>query len=141
MTSDLGVGYGEHRRADAQTSCDSAGSSDPGHHRTEPIFVTGDKTTEAALGAPRIRAGEIIGWRIWRLCNGLLHSVIVSYTWYPGVFERSGIKKGGYGNYNPGYHAFKDKSQAERDTPLLAYCYRIRRHVGRSHRTSMRLAV
>ena len=121
MTSDLGVGYGEHRRADAQTSCDSAGSSDPGHHRTEPIFVTGDKTTEAALGAPRIRAGEIIGWRIWRLCNGLLHSVIVSYTWYPGVFERSGIKKDGYCNYNPGYHAFKDKSQAERDTPLLAY--------------------
>src|SRR5262245_36415920 len=91
-----GVGYGEHRRADAQTSCDSAGSSDPGHHRTEPIFATGDKTTEAALGAPRIRAGEIIGWRIWRLCNGLLHSVIVSYTWHPGVFERSGIKKGGY---------------------------------------------
>ena len=122
MTSYLGAGYGEHRRADAQTSCNSARSSDTGHHRTEPLLITGDKTRDAALGAPRIRAGEIIGWRIWRLRHGLLHSVIVSYTWHPGVFERSGIKELGYGNHNPGYHAFKDKDQAERDTRLRAYC-------------------
>ena len=109
MTSELGVGYGEHRRADAQTSCDSAGSSNTGHHRTEPLLITGNKTRDAALGEPRIRAGEIIGWRFWKLCNGLLHSVIVPYTWYPGVFERSN------GGYNPGYHAFRDKEQAERE--------------------------
>jgi hypothetical protein len=109
MTSYLGANYGEHRRADAKTSCESAGSSDTGHHRAEPLLITGNKTRDAALGEPRIRAGEIIGWRFWKLCNGLLHSVIVPYTWYPGVFERSN------GGYNPGYHAFRDKEQAERE--------------------------
>src|SRR5262245_344621 len=86
MTSYLGDNYGEHRRADAQTSCDSAGSSDPGHNRTQSLLITGDKTKDAALGAPRIRAGEIIGWRFWKLYNGLLYSVFASYTWLPGVF-------------------------------------------------------
>ena len=112
MTSDLGVGYGKHRRTDAQTSCNSAGSSDT-RHRTEPLFIAGDKTREAALGEARIRAGEIIGWRVWKLYDGLLHSVIVSYTWRPGVFERSSSKEGGCCNF--GYHAFKDKEQAERE--------------------------
>jgi hypothetical protein len=121
MTIYPGAGYGEHRRADAQTSCDSAGSSDPGHHRTEALLITGNKTRDAALGEPRIRAGEIIGWRVWKLRNGLLHSVIVPYTWYPGVFERSSSKQGGYYNYNPGYHAFRHREQAEREAPMLAY--------------------
>ena len=116
MTSDLGADYGEHRRADAQTSCDSAGSSDTGHYGTDPLLMTGNKIRDAALGEPRIRAGEIIGWRIWRLCNGLLQSVIVSYTWHPGVFNRSSSKRVGYYNYNPGYHAFRHKEQAESAT-------------------------
>jgi hypothetical protein len=120
MMSDLGVGYGEHRRADAQTSsCDSVGSSDTAHHRTEPLLITGDKTRDAALGEPRIRAGEIIGWRGWALCNGLLHSVFVAYTWHPGVFERSSAKRCGY--HNPGYHAFKDREQAERQVSTFGY--------------------
>jgi hypothetical protein len=114
MMSDLGVGYGEHRRADAQTSCDPAGSSDTGHHRTEPLFITGYKTKDAALGEPRIRAGEIIGWRIWRMYDGLLQSVTFSYIWRPGVFERSSTAEGGWG-CNLGYHAFKDKEQADRE--------------------------
>ena len=113
MTNYLGVDYGEHRRADAQTSCDSAGSSDTGHHRTEPLLITGNKTRDAALGEPGIRAGEIIGWHFWKLCNGRLHSVFVSYTWHPDVFERSSSKQGGF--KNPGYHAFRDKEQAERE--------------------------
>ena len=112
MTSDLGANYGEHRRADAKTSCDSAGSSDTGHHRAEPLLITGNKTRDAALGEPRIRAGEIIGWRVWKLCHGLLQSVVVSFTWHPGVFERSSCKL--YGHNNVGYHAFRDKEQAER---------------------------
>jgi hypothetical protein len=91
----------------AQTSCDSAGSSDPGHHRTEPLFITGNNTRVAALGEPRIRAGEIIGWRFWKLCNGLLYSVFASYTWRPGVFERS---------------AFRDKEQA-RGAAFLHACW------------------
>ena len=119
MRSHLGAYYGEHRRADAQTSCDSAGSSNPGHPRTEPLFITGDKTDDAALGAPRIRAGEIIGWRYWKLFNGLLHSVFVSYTWRPGVFERSSAEECEFKNYkyseNLGYHAFRDKEQAKRE--------------------------
>jgi hypothetical protein len=119
MTSDLGAGYGEYRRADAQTSCDSAGSSDPGHHRTEPLLITGNKTRDAALGEPRIRAGEIIGWRVWNLCNGLLQSVFVSHTWHPGVFERSCAKRCGY--HNPGYHAFRDREQAERQAYTFGY--------------------
>ena len=119
MRSDLGADYGEHRRADAQTSCDFAGSSNPGHHRTQPLLITGDKTKDAALGAPRIRAGEIIGWRFWRLRNGLLNSVIVPYTWRPGVFERSGSKQRGF--KNPGYHAFRDKEQAEREALMYAH--------------------
>ena len=123
MTSYLGANYGEHRRADAQTSCGSARSSDTSYHRTKPLFITGDKTRDAALGAPRIRAGEIIGWRAWKLSNGLLHSVFVSYTWRPGVFEQSSVAR--YGSedrgYHPlsdnlGYHAFRDKEQAERET-------------------------
>jgi hypothetical protein len=118
MMSYLGVGYGEHRRADAQTSCDSAGSSDPGHYRTEPLLITGNKTRDAALGEPRIRAGEIIGWRFWKLCNGLLYSVFVPYIWRPDVFERSSSKQGGF--KNPGYHAFRDKEQAERETSIHA---------------------
>ena len=128
MTSDLGVGYGEHRRADAQTSCNSAGSSDTGHHRTEPLLITGDKTRDAALGEPRIRAGEIIGWRFWKLCNGLLYSVFVPYTWRPGVFERSSAKHCEFKNFgyrlfkdNLGYHAFRDKEQAEREACMHAY--------------------
>ena len=120
MTSDLGANYGEHRRADAKTSCDSAGSSDTGHHRAEPLLITGNKTRDAALGEPRIRAGEIIGWRFWKLCNGLLHSVIVPYTWHPGVFERSSSKQGGF--KNPGYHAYRDKEQAEREA-LMYGCW------------------
>src|SRR5215831_2215356 len=113
MTWVLGVGYRKHRRADAQTSYDSAGSSDSGDQRTQPLLITGNKTRDATLGEPRIRAGEIVGWRIWKLCNGLLHSVIVSYVWRPGVFERSSSKESG--SYNLGYHAFRDKEQAERE--------------------------
>jgi hypothetical protein len=115
MTSYLGVGYGKHRRADAPISCNSAGSSHSGHHRTEPLFITGDKTRDAALGEPRIRAGEIIGWRFWGLCDGLLHSVIVSHVWRPGVLERATCKESG--PHNLGYHAFKDREQAERQAP------------------------
>jgi hypothetical protein len=116
MTNYLGVGYGEHRRADAQTSCDSVGLSDPGDHRTEPLLITGNKTRDAALGEPRIRAGEIIGWRFWKLCNGLLYSVFIPYTWHPGIFERSSSKQDGF--KNPGYHAFKDKEQAESEASI-----------------------
>jgi hypothetical protein len=132
MTRDLGAYYGEHRRADAQASCDSAGSSNTGHHRTEPLLITGDKTRDAALGEPRIRAGEIIGWRIWRLCNGLLHSAVVSYTWHPGYLsdqasciqtKRAGRARGALARLQ------------------LACRYWLRRHVGRNHRTSTRLAV
>jgi hypothetical protein len=119
MTSDLGVGYGEHRRAEAQTSCDSSGSSYTGHPRTEPLLITGDKTRDAAIGAPRIRAGEIIGWRFWKLRNGLLYSVFVPYTWHLGVFERSSSKESGF--KNPGYYAFKDKEQAEHEASIHAY--------------------
>ena len=112
MTIYPGSGYGEHRRADAQISCDSARSSNSNHHRTEPLFITGDKTRDAALGEPRIRAGEIIGWRFWGLCNGFLHSVIVSHVWRPGVLERASCKE--CGPHNLGYHAFKEREQAER---------------------------
>jgi hypothetical protein len=106
-----GVSYGEHRRADAQTSCDSAGSSDPGHHGTKPLFITGNKSRDAALGVPRIRAGEIIGWRFWKLRDGLLYSVFVAYAWRPDVLERSSSKHCGF--KNAGYHAFRDEEQAE----------------------------
>ena len=119
MTSYLGADYGEHRRADAQTSCDSAGSSDTGHHRADPLLITGNKTRDAALGEPRIRAGEIIGWRVWKLCNGLLHSLIVPYIWHPGVFERSSSKQRGF--KNPGYHAFRDKEQAKREAFMYTH--------------------
>jgi len=119
MTSYLGAGYGEHRRADAQTSCDSAGSSDTRHDRTEPLIITGDKTRDAAFGAPRIRAGEIIGWRFWKLCKGFLDSAYVSYTWRPRVFERSSPAL--VGCWNLGYHAFRDKEQAERKASMYNY--------------------
>src|SRR5262245_27312614 len=92
MTNYQGADYGEHRRADAQTSRDSAGSSDTGHHRTESLFITGDKARDAALGSPRIRASEIIGWRFWKLRNGLLHSVFVSHFWRPDVSKRASCK-------------------------------------------------
>src|SRR5262249_22247518 len=125
MTSYLGAGYGQHRRTDAQTSCDSAGSSDTGHHRTEPLFLTGDKTRDAALGEPRIRAGEIVGWRYWRLCNGFLESVFVSYTWRPGVFDRSSSRRRGYDDVgyreNLGYHAFRDIEQPEREACMYIH--------------------
>ena len=119
MTSYPGVGYGEYRRADAQTSCDSAGSSDTDHHRAEPLFITGDKTRDAALGNPRIRAGEIIGWRIWGLCNGLLHSMFVSHLWRPGVLERAVCNDSGPANL--GYHAFKHRERAEREASRHIY--------------------
>jgi hypothetical protein len=120
MTNYLGAGYGEHRRADPQTSCDSTGSSNTSHHRAEPLFITGNKARDAAIGEPRIRAGEIIGWRFWKLRNGILESAFVSYAWRPGVFERSSFmpmkdQNLGYhalGN-NFGYHAFKEADQAE----------------------------
>jgi hypothetical protein len=119
MTIYPGAGYGEHRRAVAQTSCDSTGSSDPGHNRAAPLLITGDKTKDAALGDASIRAGEIIGWRFWKLCNGLLYSVFIPYTWHPGLFERSSSKHVGF--KNPGYHAFRDEGQAEREMYLHPY--------------------
>src|SRR5262245_31387307 len=112
MTSYLGFGYGKHRTADAQTSYSSAGSSNSANHRAEPLFITGDKTRDAALGEPRIRAGEIIVWRFWGLRNGLLHSLIVSHVWRPSVLERANRKE--CGPYNLGYHAFKGREQARR---------------------------
>ena len=54
MTSDLGVGYGEHRRTDAQTSCDSAGSSDTGQQRTQSLLITGDKPETQPLERPEL---------------------------------------------------------------------------------------
>ena len=120
MSSDLGVSDGKRRKADAQTLCDSAGSSDTGHHRTEPLVITGDKTRDAALGEPRIRAGEIIGWRYWRLRKGLLESVFVPYTWRPGVFERASSNYPG--PYNFGYHAFRNIERAQREAFLFNYC-------------------
>ena len=119
MTNYLGADYGEHRRADAQTSCDSAGSSYTGHHRTQPLLITGNKTRDAALGEPTIRAGEIIGWRFWKLHDGLLRSVYIPYTWHPGVFERSSSKQGGF--KNPGYHAFRYKEQAQGEASTHIY--------------------
>jgi hypothetical protein len=46
--------------------------------------------------------------------------VFVSYTWRPGVFERSSAKQYGPSEDRPlgdnfGYHAFRDKEQAEQD--------------------------
>jgi len=120
MTNDLGASYGKHRRADPQASCDSAGLSNTSHHRAEPFFITGNKASDAAIGEPRIRAGEIIGWRFWKLGNGLLESSFVSYTWRPGVFERSSFRPMGHhahGN-NFGYHAYKEQDQAEREASM-----------------------
>jgi hypothetical protein len=88
---------------------DSAGSSDTGHR----AVFTGYKTRDAALGESRIRAGEVIGWRIWRLYGALLQSAVFSYIWRPGVFERSCSEEGECCNF--GYHAFRDKEQAERE--------------------------
>jgi hypothetical protein len=116
MTIYSGVSYGEHRRADEQTSCDSARSRGIPNNRTVPLFITGYTVKDAALGEPRIRAGEIIGWRIWRLYDGLLQSVVVSYIWRPGVFERSSSQEDGWRNF--GYHAFRDKEQAEREASV-----------------------
>jgi hypothetical protein len=42
-----------------------------------------------------------------------LHSTIVAYTWRPGVIERSVAMEDGCCNF--GYHAFRDKEQAERE--------------------------
>ena len=127
ITSYLGVSHGEHRRAGAQASCDSAGSPDSSNHRAQPLLITGNKTRDATLGEPRIRAGEIVGWRIWKLSNGFLDSVFVTYTWRPGVCERSSCKQRGYdepGCYeNFGYHAFKDKDQAEREASMYSHLW------------------
>ena len=141
MTSYLGAGYGEYWRADAQASCDSAGSSDTGHNRTVPLFITGYAVKDAALGEPRIRAGEIIGWRIWRLYDGLLQSVVVSYIWRPGVFKRSDSEEDGWRNF--GYHAFRAKEQAECEagvhwSPIVIGSVAM---WGRSHRMPTWLAV
>ena len=54
MTNYLGADYGEHRRTDAQTSSDFAGSSDTGPYRTEPLLITGNKTRDAAMESPEL---------------------------------------------------------------------------------------
>jgi len=87
-----------------------------------PSSLPATKPETQPSESPELGAGEIIGWRVWKLRNGLLHSVIIPYTWRPGVFERSSCQKGGgYYNYNPGYHAFRHQEQAEREAPMLAF--------------------
>ncbi|MGA7100401.1 MAG: hypothetical protein WB019_09045, partial [Pseudolabrys sp.] len=78
---------------------------------------SGNKTRDAALGGPRIRAGEIIGWRFWKLCNGLLHSVIVSYTWHPAYSSDQAPNSADL--RTPG---IRDKEQAEREA-LMYGCW------------------
>ena len=45
--------------------------------------------------------------------------MFIPYIWHPGVFERSSPEQGGF--KNPGYHAFRNKEQAERETSIQAY--------------------
>ena len=45
--------------------------------------------------------------------------MLVSHLWRPGVFERASSKESGPNNL--GYHAFKDKEQAERQVSMLIY--------------------
>jgi hypothetical protein len=47
------------------------------------------------------------------LYGALLQSAVFSYIWRPGVFERSCSEEGECCNF--GYHAFRDKEQAERE--------------------------
>ena len=58
MTSDLGVGYGEHRRADAQTSCDSAGSSDPATTEPTPSALPATKPETQPSESPELEPAK-----------------------------------------------------------------------------------
>src|SRR5262249_49472782 len=72
-----------------------------------PSSLPATKPETQPSEVPELEPGEIIGWRVWNLYKGLLHSVFVPYIWHPGIFERSNSKRCGY--YNHGYHAFRDK--------------------------------
>jgi hypothetical protein len=54
-----------------------------------------------------------------------LDSVFVTYTWRPGLFERSSCKQRGYDNCgcyeNVGYHAFREQGQAEREASMYMH--------------------
>lgn len=56
-----------------------------------------------------IRAGEIIGYRAWKLYGGLLHSMYASFIWFPGVVEKAHKIDEHWGT---GLHAFKTLAEA-----------------------------
>ena len=113
-----------HHNENAIKTLGTASAPAPDMHRKMylgPFSLPATKPETQPLERPDLEPVKI-GWRYWKLCNGLLHSVFVSYTWRPGGFERSSAKQYGSEHLghrplgdNLGYHAFRDKEQAEQD--------------------------
>lgn len=96
---------GGHRRAssaDRSDPDDAANQGDPG----APASAADTGTLET-----RFRAGEIIGWRAWRVQHGHLWSVFCSHVIWPrgSHIEAPALSAYDYG----GIHAFKTRAAAE----------------------------
>jgi hypothetical protein len=73
-------------------------------------------TKPPAIESAGIRAGEIIGFRAWRLRGDLLQSMFIeNYPWRPGAVEHAPVLADTWG---AGLHAFKTLKMAKQQ-----YCY------------------
>ena len=123
---------GTDRKPPTTTSCDPTNTAYPADEGADPFAAILTILANAVSGASEatiedagIRAGEIIGYRVWSLetgdnimspfgkgYKGLLKSVVWPYIWTPSLVEKVDYVAPYQGQ---GFHAFKDIKQAENE--------------------------
>lgn len=110
---------GNHRRAVTQASCDPSKPSSAGYLTARPGAPYPAQYPSASGGpveSAGIRAGEIIGYRTWKIINGcLLGSAIIDLIWTYKVMPRASNADPMYGNFVHGYYAFKSMEQVKEE--------------------------
>ena len=127
---------GSDRKPSATASCDPTNTAYPADEGADLSYDTlfaliaehARRTAEESqqtIENAGVRAGEIIGYRVWSLetgdnimspfgkgYKGLLKSVVWPYIWTPSLVEKVDYV---HPHQGQGFHAFKDIKQAEKE--------------------------